>query len=80
MATLVVSGLLHVITLGALVGAATVGGLGAFYLVAVDVAATMLSRAAPASAVPSRRAPLDQGGRIPALGLARRVGRRGKVR
>jgi 4-hydroxybenzoate polyprenyltransferase len=39
---LVASGLLHVITLGALVGLAIVGGLGAFYLVAVAVAAALL--------------------------------------
>jgi 4-hydroxybenzoate polyprenyltransferase len=40
---LVVSGLLHVITLGALVGLAVAGGLGVFYLTAVGVAAALLS-------------------------------------
>jgi len=40
---LVVSGLLHVITLAALVGLAVAGGLGVFYLAAVGVAAALLS-------------------------------------
>jgi len=39
---LIVSGLLHVITLAALATLAFVGGLGAFYLVAVAVAAALL--------------------------------------
>lgn len=39
---LVVSGLLHVLTLAALIGLAIAGGLGVFYLAAVGVAAALL--------------------------------------